>query len=68
MKRIVITLGIAVLALAAATAALAGTLTTTATVSGTAGISLQPAGQPLDLRHPGRHRPDRLLRADPRCR
>jgi hypothetical protein len=40
MKRIVITLGIAVLALAAATAAFAGTLTTTATVSGTAGISL----------------------------
>jgi putative surface cell wall-binding protein len=39
-KRIVITLGIAVLALAAATAALANTFTTTATVSGTAGISL----------------------------
>ena len=40
MKRIVITLGIAILALAAATAALAGNLTTTATVTGTAGISL----------------------------
>jgi hypothetical protein len=40
MKRIVITLGIAVLALTAATAALASTLTATATVSGTAGIGL----------------------------
>ena len=47
MKRIVITLGIAVLALAAATAALAsGTLTTTATVSGTAGISLNLPANP----------------------
>ena len=40
MKRIITTLAIAVLALVAATAALANTLTTTATVSGTAGISL----------------------------
>jgi hypothetical protein len=40
MKRIVITLGIAVLALTAATAALANTFTATATVSGTAGIGL----------------------------
>ena len=40
MKRMIITLGLAVLALVAATAALAGTLTTTATVTGTAGISL----------------------------
>jgi hypothetical protein len=46
MKRIVITLGIAILALAAATAALAGTLTTTATVSGTAGISLNMPSNP----------------------
>ena len=46
MKRIVITLGIAVLALAAATAALAGTLTTTATVTGTAGISLNMPSNP----------------------
>jgi hypothetical protein len=46
MKRIVITLGIAVLALVAATAALAGTLTTTATVSGTAGISLNLPANP----------------------
>jgi hypothetical protein len=46
MKRIVITLGIAVLALAAATAALAGTLTTTATVAGTAGISLTLPANP----------------------
>ena len=46
MKRIVITLGIAILALAAATAALAGTLTTTATVSGTAGISLNLPADP----------------------
>jgi hypothetical protein len=38
--RIVISLALAVLALVAATAALAGTLTTTATVTGTAGISL----------------------------
>ena len=36
MKRIITTLAIAVLALVAATAALANTLTTTATVSGTA--------------------------------
>ena len=46
MKRIVITLGIAALALAAATAALAGTLTTTATVTGTAGISLNLPSNP----------------------
>jgi hypothetical protein len=46
MKRIVVTLGIAVLALAAATAALAGTLTTTATVAGTAGISLTLPANP----------------------
>jgi hypothetical protein len=46
MKRVVITLGIAVLALAAATAALAGTLTTTATVAGTAGISLTLPSNP----------------------
>jgi hypothetical protein len=39
-KQLIITLGIAVLALTAATAALAGTLTATATVSGTAGIGL----------------------------
>jgi hypothetical protein len=38
--RIVISFALAVLALVAATAALAGTLTTTATVTGTAGISL----------------------------
>jgi hypothetical protein len=37
-KRIIISLGIAVLALTAVTAALAGTLTATATVAGTAGI------------------------------
>jgi hypothetical protein len=46
MKRIVITLGIAVLALAAATAALAGNLTATATVAGTAGISLNLPSNP----------------------
>jgi len=46
MKRIVITLGIAILALAAATAALAGNLTTTATVTGTAGISLNLPANP----------------------
>jgi hypothetical protein len=40
MKRIVITLGIAILALTAATAAFAGSMATTATVTGTAGISL----------------------------
>jgi hypothetical protein len=40
MKRIVITLGIAILALTAATAAVAGSMATTATVTGTAGISL----------------------------
>jgi hypothetical protein len=44
--RIVISLAFAVLALAAATAALAGTLTTTATVSGTAGISLNLPANP----------------------
>ena len=46
MKRIVLTLGIAALLLASATAALAGTLTTTATVSGTAGISLNLPANP----------------------
>ena len=46
MKRIVTTLAITALALAAATAALAGTLTTTATVSGTAGISLNLPANP----------------------
>jgi WxL domain surface cell wall-binding len=46
MKRIVITLGIAILALAAATAAVAGNLTTTATVTGTAGISLNLPSNP----------------------
>jgi hypothetical protein len=45
-QRIVITLGIAVVALVAATAALAGTLTATATVSGTAGISLNLPSNP----------------------
>ena len=39
-KRLITTLAITVLALTAATAALAGTLTATATVSGTAGIGL----------------------------
>jgi hypothetical protein len=37
-KRLIITLGLAILVLTVATAALAGTLTATATVSGTAGI------------------------------
>ena len=46
MKRIIITLGLAVVALVAATAALAGTLTTTATVTGTAGISLNLPANP----------------------
>jgi hypothetical protein len=45
-KRISITLAIAVLALVAATAALAGNLTTTATVTGTAGISLNLPSNP----------------------
>jgi hypothetical protein len=45
-QRIVITLGFAVLALVATTAALAGTLTATATVSGTAGISLNLPSNP----------------------
>ena len=45
-QRVIITLGLAVLALVAATAALAGTLTTTATVSGTAGISLNLPSNP----------------------
>ena len=45
-KRMIITLGLAVLALVAATAALAGTLTPTATVSGTAGISLNLPSNP----------------------
>jgi hypothetical protein len=44
--RISIILGLAVLALVAATAALAGNLTTTATVSGTAGISLNLPSNP----------------------
>ncbi len=46
MKRIIITLGIAVLALVAATAALAGTLTTTATVTGAGGLSLNLPANP----------------------
>jgi hypothetical protein len=46
MQRIIITLGLALVALVAATAALAGTLTTTATVSGTAGISLNLPSNP----------------------
>ena len=46
MKRIVTTLVIAALALAAATAALAGNLTTTATVTGTAGIGLNLPANP----------------------
>jgi hypothetical protein len=45
-QRIIITLGLAVLALAAATAALAGTLTTTANVSGAAGVSLNLPSNP----------------------
>ena len=45
-KRIITTLAIAVLALTAATAALAGNLTATATVSGTAGISLNLPANP----------------------
>jgi hypothetical protein len=46
MKRIVITLGIVAAALVATTAAFAGTLTPTATVSGTAGISLNLPANP----------------------
>jgi hypothetical protein len=45
-QRIVITLGIAVLALVASTTALAQTLTATANVSGTAGISLNMPTNP----------------------
>ena len=45
-QRIVITLGITIVALVAATAALAGTLTATATVSGTAGVSLNLPANP----------------------
>ena len=45
-QRIIITLGIAIVALVAATAALAGTLTATATVSGTAGVSLNLPANP----------------------
>jgi hypothetical protein len=45
-QRIVITLGIAVLALVASTAALAQTLTATATVTGTAGVSLNMPTNP----------------------
>src|ERR1700712_51156 len=44
--RIVISLALAACTLAAATAALAGTITTTATVSGTAGISLNLPSNP----------------------
>jgi hypothetical protein len=46
MHRILVTLALAALTLTAATAALAGTLTTTATVSGTAGISLNLPSNP----------------------
>jgi hypothetical protein len=46
MRRMIITLGLAVVALVAATAALAGTLTATATVAGTAGISLNLPSNP----------------------
>ena len=46
MKRIVITLGIAVIALIASTAAFAQNLTATATVSGTAGVSLNLPSNP----------------------
>jgi hypothetical protein len=45
-KRIVITLAFTILALAVAGAALAGTLTTTATVAGTAGVSLNLPANP----------------------
>jgi hypothetical protein len=45
-QRMIITLAFAVLALVATTAALAGTLTATATVSGTAGISLNLPSNP----------------------
>ena len=46
MQRIIITLALSALALVAASAALAGTLTTTATVSGAAGISLNLPSNP----------------------
>jgi putative surface cell wall-binding protein len=46
MQRVVITLGLAILALTLATAALAGTLVTTATVSGTAGLGLNLPSNP----------------------
>jgi len=46
MQRIIITLGLAILALTLATAALAGTLVTTATVSGTAGLGLNLPSNP----------------------
>lgn len=46
MKRIVITLGIAVIALVASSAALAQTLTATANVAGTAGVSLNLPANP----------------------
>jgi WxL domain surface cell wall-binding len=46
VKRIVITLGIAVIALVASTAAFAQNLTATATVSGTAGVSLNLPSNP----------------------
>jgi hypothetical protein len=46
MRRLTILLGSAVVALAAATAALAGTLTTTATISGAAGMSMNLPSNP----------------------
>jgi putative surface cell wall-binding protein len=46
MKRIVITLGIAAVALVASTSAFAQNLTATATVSGTAGVSLNLPASP----------------------
>jgi WxL domain surface cell wall-binding len=46
MKRIVITLGIAVIALVASTAAFAQTLTATATVNGTGGVGLNLPSNP----------------------
>jgi hypothetical protein len=45
-QRIIIVIGIAAVALVAATAAVAGNLTTTATVTGTAGISLNLPSNP----------------------
>jgi hypothetical protein len=46
MKRIISTVGLAILALTVASAALAGTLVTTATVSGTAGLGLNLPSNP----------------------